>query len=66
MKINSGSKNGNLILYQKFKILERFLKISKPGIHVGSKGGNVLSWGGGTIGKYLRAKQSLDSNTNSL
>ena len=34
---------------------------------MGSKGGNVLSKGvGGTVEKYPRAKQSLDSNTNSL
>ena len=32
---------------------------------MGSKGGNVFSRGG-AIGKYLRAKQSLDSSTNSL
>ena len=52
--------------WSKINIFEEFFKISKPSIHVGGKGGNLLSrglWGG--IWKYLRAKLSFDSDTNS-
>ena len=40
-KFNFISKND-----QKLTFLKNFSKISKQGIHVGSKGGNVLSKGG--------------------
>ena len=46
MKIISRSKSGNLTLFRrmtKINIFEEIKKISKPGIHVGSKGGNALS-----------------------
>ena len=71
MKMISGSKNGNLNLNRRMtknqKFRSDFLKIQSHVYNMGSKDGNVLSRGvGGTIQKYPRAKQSLDSNTNSL
>ena len=71
MEIISGSKSGNFSLYRRMTKNSNFrsdLKNFQSHVYnMGSKGGNVLSRGvGGTIQKYPRAKQSLDSNTNSL
>eukprot|EP00493_Phyllostaurus_siculus_P008216 UN08314 len=39
--------------YSKINILKRFSKNSKPSMHTGSNGEDVLSKGWGTIRKFL-------------
>eukprot|EP00493_Phyllostaurus_siculus_P020345 UN20670 len=69
MKIISGSKSGNFSLYRRMtknqNFRSDFKNFQSHVYNMGSKGGNVLSRGG-DYKKYPRAKQSLDSNTNSL
>ena len=55
MKMISRSKSGNLKNVQS----QVYMWEVKVGMY-------FLGGFGGTIGKYLRAKQSLDSSTNSL
>ena len=71
MKIISGSKSGNFSLYRRMtknEILGAILKIFKVTYIIWEVkvGMYFLGGVGGTIEKYPRAKQSLDSNTNSL
>ena len=64
MKIIWGSETGNFSLYRRMTKIKNFrndfFKFQSLVYDMGSKGGNVLSRGG-TIEKYPRAKQSLDS-----
>ena len=71
MKIISGSKSGNLTLYRRMIKNQNFwsdFENFQSQVYMWEVKVGMYFTGGfrGTIWKYLRAKQSFDSDTNSL